>query len=247
LMIDSIEVFLNQLWTNIVQYAPRVFVAVVILLLGWLLGRAFGKGISKLLKRAGISDALRKTVLGRALEQSGTSSPRFLELLIRWFVYLAAILAATDILGIAVLTSFMNAIVQYLPNLIAGVFILFFGLVVVDFVGDAVKAIGREVKIEFISVISVGVKLFLYLTVIVIALTTMKIDVTILNEFAKAIAWGAALGIAIGLGIALGWGLKDRVKNDFDRWMASAETTAEKTEDFWSWFVRSKKKEDLQS
>ena len=243
-MIDSIEAFLNQLWSSTVQYAPRVLGAVLVLLLGWLLGRGFGNGVSRLLKRIGIAEAFRKTILGRALEHSGTSSTRFLELLIRWFVYLAAILAATDMLGIAALTNFVSTVVQYLPNLIAGIFILLFGLVIVDFVGDAVKAIGREVKIEFISVISVGVKLFLYLTVIVIALTTMKIDVTILREFARALAWGVAVGIAVGLAIALGWGLKDRVKKDFDGWIASAESTARKTEDFWTWFTRSQKKED---
>jgi hypothetical protein len=227
-----------------VNYVPRIAGAVIILLAGWAFGRVLGKGVSKILQRTGISDTLRKAAVGKALERSGVPPPRLFELLIRWFVYLVAILAAVDVLKITALSAFMSNVVQYLPNLIAGIFILLFGLVIADFVGDAVGAIGREAKITFAPILSMGVKLFLYLTVIVIALTTMKIDVTILNEFARAIAWGTAIGIAIGLGIAFGWGLKDRVAKDVDKWIASAETTAKKAEDFWSWYMRSEEKKE---
>ena len=217
--------------------------AVILLSVGWVLGRLLGKGVVKLLQKTGIADVLRKTVVGKALDRSGISSARFLELLTRWFVYLIAILAAVDVLKLTSLSAFMSNIVAYLPNFIAGVLILFVGLAVVDFVGDAVRAIGREAKIEFAYVISVFVKLFLYLAVIVIALTTMRIDVTILNEMAKAVAWGTAIGIAVGLGIAFGWGLKDRIARDIDKLLTSAETTARTAEDFWSWYSRKEEKE----
>jgi hypothetical protein len=239
-----IDQFLAELLSTVMNYAPRIAGAVILLLAGWALGRVLGKGVSRLLERAGIADALGKTVVGRALERSGVTCTRFLDLLVRWFVYLVAVLALVDVLKIAALTTFVSMVVQYLPNFIAGIFILFLGLVVVDFVGDAVAAIGREAKIELAQILSVALKLFLYLTVIVIALTTMKIDVTILNEFAKAIAWGTAIGIAIGLGIALGWGLKDHVTRNIDKWITSAGTMATKGEDFWSWYTRSKEEKE---
>jgi hypothetical protein len=198
-----------------------------------------GKAFSKLLERAGIASRLRKTVVGRVLQRSGVTATRFLELLIRWFVYLVAFLVVADVLQISALSAFISNVVQYLPNFIAGMFILLFGFVAVDFIGDAIRAIGQEAKIEFATVLSMGVKLFLYLTVTIIALTTMKIDVTILNEFARAIAWGTAIGIAVGLGIAFGLGLKDRVAKDAAKWLASAEVTAKKAEEFWSWYTRS--------
>jgi small-conductance mechanosensitive channel len=226
-----------------VGYVPRMAGAIIILLAGWVFGRILGKGISRLLQRTGASDSLRRTVVGRVLERSGVTATRFIDLLIRWFVYLAAILAAVDVLKISPLSTFISSVVYYLPNLITGILILLFGLLIADFVGDAISAVGREAKIEFAPIISLGVKLFLYLTVIVIALTTMKIDVTILNEFAKAIAWGTAMGVGVGLGIALGWGLKDRVARDVDKWINSAETTAKKAENFWSWYTRTKEKE----
>lgn len=228
------------------DYAPRVLGAVVVLLAGWGIGRILGRGVSRLLQRAGIADALARTVVGRVLERSGITSTRFLELLIRWFVYLVAVLVVVDLLKIAALTTFVNSVVLYLPNFIAGIFILLFGLVLVDFLGDALGAIGKEAKIQLAPIVSIAVKLFLYLTVIVIALSTMKIDVTILNEFAKAVAWGTAIGIAVGLGIAFGWGLKDHVAKNIDQWITSAQSIATKSENFWSWYTRSREqKEEL--
>jgi hypothetical protein len=231
-----------ELWQAILDNAPRILGAVIILFLGWIFGRLFGTGVSKLLQKMGARELLRKTIVGRTLEHSGATPTRVVELLVRWFVYLIAVLAAVDVLNISALSVFVGNVVSYLPSLMAGILILLFGLVIVDFLGDAVSAIGREARIEFAPLISIAVRLFLYLTVIVVALTTMKIDVTILNEFAKAIAWGTAIGIGVGLGIALGWGLKDRVARDIDKWVASAETTVKKTEDFWSWYKRSEEK-----
>ena len=209
-----------------------------------MIGRLFGKAVSKLLERAGIASRLRRTVAGKALERSGVTPTRFLELLTRWFVYLVAILLAADALQISGLTAFISSVVQYLPNFIAGILILLFGFLVVDFLGDAIRAIGREAKIEFAALLSIGIKLVLYLTVTVIALNTMKIDVTILNEFARAIAWGTAIGIAVGLGIALGWGLKDRVAKEGFGWLASAEATAKRAEEFWNWYTRSEEEKE---
>jgi hypothetical protein len=240
----GVEEFISELWRVIGDYAPRLLGAVVVLLAGWGIGRILGRGVSRLLQRAGIADALGRTVVGRALERSGVTSTRFLELLIRWFVYLVAVLVVVDLLKISALTTFVNSVVLYLPNFIAGIFILLFGLVLVDFLGDALGAIGKEAKIQLAPIVSIALKLFLYLTVIIIALSTMKIDVTILNEFAKAVAWGTAIGIAVGLGIAFGWGLKDHVAKNIDEWISSAQSIAVKSEDFWSWYTRSKEEKE---
>lgn len=239
-----IDQFFAEFWSAMIGYAPRIFGAIILLLAGWAAGRLLGKGVSRLIQRIGIADNLGRTVVGRAITQSGLTPARFVELLLRWFVYLIAILGVVDLLQIPALTAFVGSIIQYLPNLIAGILILFFGLLVVDFLGDAVAAVGREAKIQLAPFVSLGVKVFLYLTVIIVALNMMRIDVTILNEFAKALAWGVAIGVAIAVGIAFGWGMKDYVAKNVDRWMTSAGTMATRGEDFWSWYTRSKEEKE---
>ncbi|MEM3072233.1 MAG: hypothetical protein QW172_02105 [Candidatus Bathyarchaeia archaeon] len=229
---------LLDMWMTFLQMMPKVVGSIIILALGWAIGRMLGKGVSKALERAGVDDAVRRTLLGRALERSGISTVRFFDLTVRWFIYLVAVFGAVNVLEITALTEYMRSVVEYLPSFIGGVFLLILGFIIVDFIGDAIASVGREVRVEFAGIISAGLKLLLYFVVLTIALKMMRIDVEILYIFARALAWGAAVGVAVGIGIAFGWGFKDVVAKNAKKWFASTTKAAEKVEDFWKWYTR---------
>lgn len=214
-----IEGYLADLVGELIRIAPRIAGALIVLLVGWAAGRLMGKGLSKILDKAGVDDAMRKTAIGKALDRTRITIVGFFDLLIRWFVYLIAILAAVDILQIAVLSSFMSQIVQYLPRFIGGIFILLIGFIVADFVADALRAVGREGRLEFAPIFANALRFVLYFVVLVIGLSTMQVDVNILYILANALAWSIALGIAIGLGVAFGWGFKDAIAKRADKWV----------------------------
>ena len=223
-------VFHETFVSSVVDFATRLAGAVVILVIGWAVGRGLGKGVSKILDRAGVDDALRRTPVGKAIERGGVSLVHFFDLVVRWFVYLIAILAAVNVLEITVLSNFMNTVVTYLPSFIAGLFILLIGFIIADFVGDAVSRVGKEANVEYHAILSTIVRFTLYFVVLIIGLSTMKIDVTILNVFATAIAWGIAGAIALGLGLAVGLGLKDVVSKRAEEWFKKASEAAKEIE-----------------
>lgn len=225
------EPILRAIWSRIVEYLPTITGVIVVLAVGWIAGRALGKGISKVLDRAGVDDALRKTVIGRALERSGITCVGFFDLIIRWFIYLIAIFAAVDLIRIEVVSRYMSMIVQYIPSLIAGVLVLLIGFIVVDFISDFVKTVGKEAKIEYSTVFADGLRLFLYTVVIILALEQMKIDVSILYVFVNAFAWGIGIGVCVGLGIALGWGFKDVIATSAKEWAESITKVGRKVEE----------------
>lgn len=223
--------FLEDLWATFVDMIPGIIGAIIALIIGWIVGRALGKGVSKILDKAGVDDALRKTILGRTLERSGVTCVRFFDLIVRWFVYLIAILAAANILNIPILSNYLSLIVSYLPSLIAGIFILFFGFIIADYIGDFVTSLGREAKIEFAGLMANGLRIILYFVIVVIALSTIGIDVSILYIFATALAWGLAIGVGAAIAIAFGWGFKDVVKTKADEWIETATEAAKKAEE----------------
>ncbi len=229
--------FLIDIWTTIVQMLPRIAGAIIALIIGWIAGRALGKGVSKVLDKAGVDDALRPTLFGRVLKRSGITCVAFFDLIVRWFVYLIAVFAAVDILEITILSNYMNMVVAYLPNLIAGVVILIAGFIVTDYISDVMKKVGEEAEVAYSRLFADGLRLFLYSVVIVLALSQMKINVHILYIFAEALSWGIAVGVCVGLGIAFGWGLKDILAKAAKEWIESITATAKKVEE-----VRTKKK-----
>jgi len=208
---DLLTQVLTQLWNKVVDYVPNIGAAIVILFIGWVAGRIFGRIVSKFLDRIGVDDALRKTAAGRAVERSGISLVRLFDLIARWFVYLIAIYGAVLVLNISQLAVLFEALVTYLPNLAAGIAILVGGIILADFFADYIRSLSAEAKIEYGDVIALVVRIFLYFVVVTMALAQMKIEVQLLYIFATALAWGLAIGISVAIGIAVGWGLKDVV------------------------------------
>ncbi|WP_455368136.1 mechanosensitive ion channel family protein [[Eubacterium] cellulosolvens] len=225
-------------WDFCVAILPRVIAILIVLTIGWIVGRIIGKGISKILEKVGVDEAFHKTMIGRIVERSGFTITRFLDLIIRWFVYLVTIFAVVDILDITVFSEFMLVVVGYLPNLIAGVFILIVGFIVTDFIGNAFISVGKEFKIAFSGPLAAGLRFVLYFVIVIIALRTMKIDVEILYTFATALAWGIAVGACVGLGIAFGLGFKDAISKNAQKWLNSSIQTAQRVQEFWEWYNR---------
>lgn len=222
---------LEDLWNTFVVMILGIIGAIIALIIGWIAGRALGKGVSMILDKAGVDDALRKTIIGKSIEKSGITCVHFFDLIVRWFIYLIAILAAASILNIAVLSDFLNNVVSYIPSFIAGVFILLFGFIIVDYFADFFRTFGREAKIEFTGIIANGLRLLLYFVIIIISLSVMRIDVTILYIFATALAWGIAVGAGVGIAIAVGWGFKDVIRERADKWIKTATEAAKKAEE----------------
>jgi hypothetical protein len=217
MVLQFIDVWVAQ----VIEALPRIAGAVVILLIGWVAGRAIGRGVAKILDKAGLAGALRWTALGKAIDKSKIRIIGLFELGIRWFIYLLAVLGAADVLQIQTLSNFVYSVVQYIPSLLGGIFLILIGFLIADFIGDALISVSEEARIEYGSTFGSAFKVILYFVIIVTGLSVMKIDVTVLDTIVTALSWGVAVGAGVGLGIALGWGLKDVVAEDTKAWIKS--------------------------
>ncbi|QLD89246.1 hypothetical protein HWV07_09470 [Natronomonas salina] len=207
-----------------ITFLPRLIGALIILLIGWVVGRAIGGVVERLVDRVELDEMVLETPLGNILGGTERAVAHAFGTLTRWFVYALAILAAADVLAIAVLSEWINTAVSYLPAFVAGLLVIILGFVVADFVGDAIKRTEAATRTGYTNWVATGVQLFLYFVVIVIGLDTMGIDVGILFVFARAMAWGLAVALALGLGISFGLGGQDYVRENIDRWARSGKS-----------------------
>lgn len=213
-----------------IQFLPRLVAALLILLIGWFVGRAIGALVERLTDSVELDRAVATTPVGQILGGTEDAVSNAFGTLAAWFVYAVAVLAAADVLAVAVLSNWIARAVSYLPAFIAGVLVIVIGFVVADFVGDAIERTRASTEAVYRSWFATATRVFLYFTVIVIGLDTMGVDVTILTLFAQALAWGLALAIALGVGIAVGWGGKDYVSDNIDRWMGRARRAGRTSE-----------------
>ncbi len=204
---------------ELVTFLPRLIGAVVILLIGWIVGRLAAGVVRRIADGVELDRMVLETPLGRMLGGTERAVSGAFGKLAKWFVYALAILAAANALAIPTLSEWISTAVSYLPAFVAGLLVIVLGFVVADFIGDVIERTRAATETAYTNWFANGARVFLYFTAIVIGLDTMGIDVGILYVFARALAWGLAAAIAIGAGVAFGWGGKDYVADNIDRWM----------------------------
>jgi len=122
-----------------VAFLPRLVGALVVLLIGWLLGRGAFRVVRELADRVELDKLVLKTPLGRVLGGTEASVSHAFGTLAKWFVYALAILAAADVLAIPLLSEWIATAVSYLPAFVAGLLVIVFGFIVADWIGDAIE------------------------------------------------------------------------------------------------------------
>lgn len=205
---DAISSGLNTAVQSMMAFLPNIIAAIIILIIGYIIGKLIGGGVRKLLERAKIGAKLSKNpLISRMLTILNITFEKLIGMIISIFFYVIFILIAINILGITMLSNFVNLVLLYLPNLIAGILVLIVGLVVVEWIVTFIKNTTKEYKIPGANLIAMFFRAVLMLVIIVITLDQWKIDTSIIYTFLQPLAWGVAAAIAI----AFGWGLKDIV------------------------------------
>lgn len=210
-MVDVImDSFAAALGTMIL-WIPRILVAVIILLIGWFAGKLVGKIIGTIIDKVGLGAALDKTIVGDAVKSSGMTTAKLFEVLVRWFIYIIFIMAAINVLRIELLMNFMTQLVLYIPHLIAGLFLLVVGLILVDFLMDWLGEQLKSREVGFGDLVVPVLRALFTLLILTLALDQMLIDTSIIYTFLVPLAWGLGIGLAVAIGISVGWGSKDIV------------------------------------
>lgn len=220
--LQDIPDFLGQVIADLALLIPRLIGAIIILLIGWFVGRAIGRVVSAIADRTEIDRRTLQTPIGDMLGGTERAVSNAFGKVAAYYIYFLAILAAADALQIPLLSAFIADAASYLPAFIAGLLIIVVGFIVADFVGNAIERSASATGSRGGSLLASGVQIFLYFIVIVVGLDTMQVNVEILYIFAAAVAGGLGLALAIGLGIALGLGGRDYVAENIDDWMDQA-------------------------
>jgi len=189
---------------SIITFIPRLLGAVVILLIGWGIGKLIQWVVTQFLQAvhfdrltedAGINDALQ-----RAEIKTGPSA--ILGSISYWFVFLVAINAAVSVMGIGVLTTLMSSVILYLPRIFAALLITVFGAWAASFLARITRASAESAHITYASLLGSIVQGFALFFVFAVALEVLGLPFPFLTTAFAVILGALALtgALAFGLG-----------------------------------------------
>lgn len=202
---------LQNLWIRFVNYLPALVGAIVVFIIGWIIATLLGKLVTKVLALLRLNEAIDRLGLGKIKQESGVTFdvPAFGGGLIQWFLILVFLLAATDILGLRQVTSFLNQILIYIPNVIVAVIILIIGILVGNFLAKVVRNSVRLAKItsaEFVAMITRW-------AVVIFALLAALVQLGVAQRLIEIFFTGVVAMVAIAGGLAFGLGGKEEAQS----------------------------------
>lgn len=218
--------YLDEAVTGVINFLPQLLGALLILLVGWIVGRLVAGFIRRVADRTDLDRLVMGTPLGGALGGSERAVSRSLGRLGAYFVYALALLAAADALAIELLSEWLSTAVSYFPAFLAGSLIIVLGFVVADFLADVVGGTETMTDVRYTEAFADGLRVFLYFIAVVVGLDTIGVDVQILYLFSTAMAGGLALGVALAVGIAFGLGGRDYVAENIGSWLPGSGGSA---------------------
>jgi hypothetical protein len=200
---------LTEFGTTLANALPGVIAALILLGIGYLVGKIAGWIVTKVSKGLNLDSYWVKTGIGRATSRSGWNMTKIFSTATKWFIYLFFISAAVNVLQFQQVSDAINSVWLWVPNVIAFLIVLVIGSIIADFVG---RYLQRELPArgivggKTVALVMTGV---LYAIVLVVATTQLRIGEEILNSVISALVWGLAAAIAIGFGAGLAYGLRE--------------------------------------
>jgi small-conductance mechanosensitive channel len=199
----------SKLSEGITEYFPNIVGASALLLIGWIVARLLRFITRRLVSQ--LNRFVPSRILGRELKSTRVDkvTSDVVSAVVFWAVFLFFVAAATEALGLTVVTSALGSLAGYLPTLLAAVLVVLAGLVTGNIGQSLVTRTAASASIGYAETLGRMVKVTVLLLAVVVALDQIGIDSTLLI-LVTAIVIGMILG---GLALAFGVGARTMVSN----------------------------------
>jgi len=204
---EAITLSLIGLGDRLINFFPSLLGAIIVFFAGWIIAVTLGKFAEKLMTAFRVDKAMEKMGLGGKLTEVGMHHglSAFFGALVKWFLILVFLMAATDILNLTQVTSFLNSILLYIPNVVVAVVIMAIVLLVGNFVYAVVKGSTRAAGVMSATLLAAISKW----AIVIFGLFAALIQLGIASTLISTIFIGIVAMLAIAGGLAFGLGGRD--------------------------------------
>jgi small-conductance mechanosensitive channel len=195
----------QNLWVGVVNFVPNLVLALVILVLGWLVGALFGRAIWQVFKSLKVDDALRRAGFESFMNRGGVDldSGAFVGGLVKWFVIVIFLVAALDVLGLSQVNFFLQDVVLgYLPRVLAAALVLLVAGVIGDITGRVVVTAAKTAGVDSAHFAGAIAKWSIWVFAVLVALSQLGIAAA----FSQTLFTGVVIAVSLALGLSFGLG-----------------------------------------
>ncbi len=195
----------QELSAGVISYIPSLIVALVIFIIGWLVGAGLGRIVAQIVRAARVDQALKSAGFDEVLSRAGFSldSGAFLGGLVKWFVIVVFLVASLEVLGLTQVNAFLRDVVlSYLPQVIVAVLILLVAAVIAQVVQSLVTGAAKAAEMHSARFLGTMARWSIWIFAVLAALDQLQVA----TAFVQTLFTGVVVAIALALGLSFGLG-----------------------------------------
>jgi len=203
---ERVDVFLDPVRAFLVQigaYLPRLGMAVLIVLVGWLLAKAVRFAVARALRAMNFNVLTRRAGIDGFLEQGGVEADTadLLSWLAYWIVIVLALVIAFNGLGLTTITELLGRVLAFLPRVALAVVVLAIGLYFARFVGGTLSVYFRNAQIQDADLLGVLAQYAIVVFVVLVGLDVLDVGGGIVRLTFLILLGGVVLAFALAFGL----------------------------------------------
>jgi len=197
--LEPVRIFFLQLG----EFLPRLLLAIVILVVGWLLAKALRFAVVRGLRALNVNVLAERAGIDGFLRQGGVQTDMIgiLGLLAYWLAILAVLVVAFNTLGLGYVTDLLVQVALFIPRVIVAVLILAFGAYFARFIDGAIAAYGRNVELEDADLLGRLARYTVMVFVVLMALDQLNIGGELIRWTFLIVLTGIVLALALAFGL----------------------------------------------
>ncbi|MEJ2230404.1 MAG: mechanosensitive ion channel [Nitrospirales bacterium] len=201
--VDGLTEAVTTSLVQIIAYLPTFILALMLLGLGYVLGKVVSIIVTRLLQLMGFDRLLNRTAVQTLLERSGTKqkSSEILGMIGFWIIFLVFLIKASDTLSLTIVSDALTSIAYYIPKVGIAVLVLLLGLIAANFVRELITMTCSSAGITHGTIVAQAVYVAVVLLIVVTAIDALGIDTALLNNTIVILLAGLIGGAALSFGL----------------------------------------------
>ena len=211
-LLEPVRALLQQIGA----FMPRLLIAVGVLIIGWLVAKAFRFSVVKALRAINFHVLTERAGIDGFLQQGGAEKDT--TELIGWLAYALAILASLIIafnsLDLSQVTTLLSSVLLFVPRLLVAMLVVVFGSYFARFAGHAVQSYCRTAGISDAELLGRVMQYGIMAFVVLLAVDHLNIGGGLIQQTFLILLGGIVFALALSFGL----GGRDRAAALIERW-----------------------------
>jgi Conserved TM helix len=195
---------LTDILLQILDFIPHLINGLIILIVGYLVSWLVRWIIRFVLRTVRLEQVAQRIGITNTLSSLGVRAPlsEIIAQIVFFFLILSFATSAVSLMGLASVAQLLQNVLLFIPKAISAAIIIIFGSMIGRFLGNTITAVVQSVNITYGRALGKILEYTILALVIVLAVSTLGVDTTILTTSFTLIV--AATGLAIALTFAFG-------------------------------------------